>query len=261
MIRDVNQQVLTYSLAGASLQENFQTLQQSLSTKVVAANYFQHCEFMVGEGQKKCLEDVAVGLDVAIQEMQANGNDSISLDWLLSLIQRFLPVDPLIAAANADSLNNDVGAISSGINSLFLPAWESAVFTILNGFMLAYQHFLELSLLLTALIGPLAVGGSLLPGGPKALFAWLAGFFTVGLAKLSFNIVAGLAATAAAASSQMPEQFPFYMIFGVVKPQFCRELYLLGLVLLFGMLLPVRLKDWLMGAMRWSPKMGQCSKL
>ena len=218
LIRDVNQQVLTYSLAGASLQDNFETLQQSLGTKVIAANYFQHCEYLVGESQRKCLQEVAVGLDFAIREMQANGNHNPSLDWLLILIQRILPADPLTATANANSLSDDFGKIQAGLNSLFLPAWESAVFTLLNGFMQAYQHFLELSLLLTALMGPLAVGGSIIPGGQKVLFAWLTGFFTVGFAKLSFNIVSGLAATAAAANTSMPEQFPFYMIFAVLAP-------------------------------------------
>jgi hypothetical protein len=50
-------------------------------------------------------------------------------------------------------------------------------------------------MLLTALLGPLAVGGSLLPVGQKAIFAWLTGFFSVGMIKLCFNIISGLVAT------------------------------------------------------------------
>ncbi|MEQ8385670.1 MAG: hypothetical protein RH949_25265 [Coleofasciculus sp. A1-SPW-01] len=49
-------------------------------------------------------------------------------------------------------------------------------------------------MLLTGLLGPLAVGGSLLPVGNKAIFAWLTGFFSVGMVKLSFNIINGLVA-------------------------------------------------------------------
>lgn len=202
----VNQQVLEYTLAGSSLQENFQQLQQAVGNSVIAANYFQHCEFLVGEAQKQCLEEVAAQLEVALQQQQAAGNNSLPLDWLLGVVQ------DLLAAANQgpNQLGRELG-------NLFLPVWESAVFSVLNGFMVAYQHILELSLLLTALMGPLAVGGSLLPGGPKALSAWLTGFFAVGFAKLAFNITAGLAATAASANT-MPDQLPLYAIFGLLAP-------------------------------------------
>lgn len=202
----VNQQVLDYALAGSSLQENFRQFQQSVSNQVIAANYFQHCEFLVGEAQKQCLAEVAAGLEVALQQQQAAGNHSLALDWLLGVVQ-----DLLAAATDSPAqLGRELG-------SLFLPAWESAVFSVLNGFMVAYQHILELSLVLTALMGPLAVGGSLLPGGPKALSAWLTGFFAVGFAKLAFNITAGLAATAASANT-MPDQLPLYAIFGLLAP-------------------------------------------
>ncbi|MFB2771901.1 hypothetical protein ACE1AT_21825 [Pelatocladus sp. BLCC-F211] len=60
---------------------------------------------------------------------------------------------------------------------------------------LGFQWIVEMSLLLTALMGPLAVGGSLLPVGKKSIFAWLVGFFSVGLVKLSYNIICGLVAT------------------------------------------------------------------
>jgi hypothetical protein len=62
-------------------------------------------------------------------------------------------------------------------------------------FGIAFQWVVEVSLLLTALLAPLAVGGSLLPIGQKAIFAWLTGFFSVGIVKLSFNIIVGLIAT------------------------------------------------------------------
>ncbi len=48
---------------------------------------------------------------------------------------------------------------------------------------IAFQWIIEVCMLLTALLGPLAVGGSLLPVGQKAIFAWLTGFFSVGMIK------------------------------------------------------------------------------
>ena len=62
-------------------------------------------------------------------------------------------------------------------------------------FSIAFQWVVEVSMLLTALLGPLAVGGSLLPVGQKAIYGWLVGFFSVGMIKLCFNIISGLVAT------------------------------------------------------------------
>jgi len=62
-------------------------------------------------------------------------------------------------------------------------------------FAIAFQWIVEVCMLLTALLGPLAVGGSLLTVGNKAMFAWLTGFFSVGMIKLCFNIISGLVAT------------------------------------------------------------------
>ena len=68
---------------------------------------------------------------------------------------------------------------------------------IINWFIalgITFQWIVEISLLLIGLLGPLAVGGSLLPVGSKAIFAWLIGFFSVGIVKLCFNVIAGLLA-------------------------------------------------------------------
>ena len=53
----------------------------------------------------------------------------------------------------------------------------------------------EATLLLTALLGPLAVATTLLPVGAKPIFAWLASFWGVAITKLSLTIVTGLITT------------------------------------------------------------------
>ncbi|MDX2096735.1 MAG: hypothetical protein SFW36_03080 [Leptolyngbyaceae cyanobacterium bins.59] len=53
----------------------------------------------------------------------------------------------------------------------------------------AFQRTIESCLLVTALAGPLAVGASLLPFGNKPIFAWLSALLSLGLAKLSYNLL------------------------------------------------------------------------
>ncbi|MCC2693472.1 hypothetical protein IQ240_12885 [Nodularia sp. LEGE 04288] len=70
---------------------------------------------------------------------------------------------------------------------------------------------------MTALIGPLAVGGSLLPYGAKSIFAWLTGYFTVGMAKLSFNIIVGFAAQLMI-TSRADQPLFFLFVIGIIAP-------------------------------------------
>ena len=91
--------------------------------------------------------------------------------------------------------NNDSNFLE-GINDFFnTNIFQLTVRGLLLAFSIAFQWIIEVSMLLTALLGPLAVGGSLLPVGNKAIFAWLTGFFSVGMVKLCFNIISGLVAT------------------------------------------------------------------
>ena len=71
---------------------------------------------------------------------------------------------------------------------------QSLVQTLLLAFQWAFANILEISMLLTALMGPIAVAGSLLPFDTKSIFAWLIGFFSLGMAQISYNIIVGLCA-------------------------------------------------------------------
>lgn len=59
----------------------------------------------------------------------------------------------------------------------------------------SFRWLIEAIMLLIGILGPLAVGGTLLPValGAKPIVVWLSGFFAIGLAKISFNTLAGLA--------------------------------------------------------------------
>jgi hypothetical protein len=100
---------------------------------------------------------------------------------------------------------------------------------------IAFQWLIEASLLLTATLGPLAVGGSLLPVGAKPLFAWLTGFFSLAIAKLSFNILSGLVSLAVLnAGDSHPLIAPFFL--GLLAPILSLALASGGGMTVFGAL-------------------------
>ena len=136
--------------------------------------------------------------------------------WILKSVDK---IDRAVQEASSSSnilegvFNKLTAAYSAEIGSVVTSFITSLLLALNN----AYQWGLELSLLLTALMGPLAVGGSLLPIGSRAIVAWLTGFFTVGLAKLSFNIILGLAGQLIA-TAEASQPMIFLAFIGIVAP-------------------------------------------
>jgi hypothetical protein len=145
--------------------------------------------------------------------------------------------DSLIPANNNAQNQNFFDAIKNGIANIFNNIGDgigSAVaFVPLQGvkfFLLtvgnAFQVIVEIALLLTGLLGPLAVGGTLLPVGQKAIFAWMVGFYSIGMVKLCYNIMVGLFSTLLVSGDGWLD-LGFALVMGILAP-------LLSLVLAVG---------------------------
>ncbi|MGH2412547.1 MAG: hypothetical protein ACRDEA_02395, partial [Microcystaceae cyanobacterium] len=228
-INVVNQKVLESVLTGVNLQETFAQLQQAVGSRLVVSDYFQQCEYLSGDEQLACLKETAVKLKDELAKLPANTSASSFLSQLVDALGALGSAVSLGDFNPFDPSSGIPAQVGKKIGSLMTPVWESAVFSLLGGFMQAYQHFLEISLYLTAMVSPLAVGGSLLPIGARPLLAWTIGFFSIGLAKLAFNLTAGLAAVAAAnGSTLMDDQMYLYVIFGFFAPMLSGGLSVLG---------------------------------
>jgi hypothetical protein len=164
IINQVNQTILTSTSGSLQLQEAYQQALSQLGNEAVAKSLASQCA-AVGEPiqQAECLKNATQQAGSSPQ--QSSGDNIFTRDYGKE--------------------------IQEGISNVFAVAVKGW----LIAFGIAFQWIVEVSLLLTALLGPLAVGGSLLPVGQRAIFAWLTGFFSVGMVKLSFNIIVGLVAT------------------------------------------------------------------
>jgi hypothetical protein len=163
IINQVNQTVLASTSSSVSLQDAYKQIMQETGKQDVAQGLISQCASVADPDQQKaCLDNAK-----AQSQQIAGGQQS-------SGFQKFL---------------DDVGGVlQTNLLTMAARGW-------LMAFGIAFQWVVEVSMLLTGLLAPLAVGGSLLPIGQKAIFAWLTGFFSVGIVKLSFNIIVGLIAT------------------------------------------------------------------
>ncbi len=204
IINEANSQVISITMAGVKLDELYQEANGNIGLQSMISNFIQPCQSLTGEAQVQCLNQaVAQGQNLVNSYQTAFGNKG----WLEN-IQGFL-----------DGLTGGItdGGLDVGVFGLLKPLWMPIVVSILYWMQLAYQNLLEASLVITALLGPIAIGGSLLPYGPRAVFAWLTGFFSVGFARLCFNVIVGLTSVVAT-SSEGGDPFSFALFAGLFAP-------------------------------------------
>ncbi len=163
IINQTNQTLLASTSASIQLQEAYQQVMLKTGSGDAIQSLVNQCNTIADPSlQAQCLQNASQ----QAKQISAELNQDNRPEWLKSVSDFF----------------------NTNIFQLTVRAW-------LLGLAIAFQWIVEICLLLTALLGPLAVGGSLLPVGQKAIFAWLTGFFSVGMIKLCFNIISGLVST------------------------------------------------------------------
>lgn len=212
-INNTNTVVLRLAASGTDLRGAFQRAVGVEGVRSAIGNAIQNCKTssLTPEESIRCLEDAKQTLGQQYPDYFRASNSPFSP--LVQTIDRIIqaPIDAIKNKANP--LQVLFSPFSAYIGSRVIEI-VSVILLGLNG---AYQWGIELTMIVTAFLGPLAVGGSLLPYGPKAIFAWLTGYFTVGMAKLSFNIIVGFAGQLMA-TSRADQPLFFLFTIGIIAP-------------------------------------------
>lgn len=192
-INNVNKFVLENAAASANLRANFQGVLESQTARLAMGNAINNCQQKSKTPQENidCLKQTKEQFQAEFPTLFVKSGGGLP-GPLNDIVQK---IDRAVSSVG-DAIENGDNPLEiafSPINALIGSNLMELVTIIMLGLNGAYQWAIELTFLLTALLGPLAVGGSLLPSGSKPIFAWLTGFFSVGMAKLSFNIITGFA--------------------------------------------------------------------
>ncbi len=188
ILNQINTQVLAITISGVRLDELYQQANGNIALQGLISVSFGACRSLTGEAQAQCLNQAVNQAQTLLNSYQSNLGGGNWLDGIQSFLNT---IGGLITGNGADI----------SLFGMLKPLWMPIVVSVLYWMQIAYQNLLEAGLLITALFGPIAVGGSLLPYGPKSIFAWLTGFFSIGFARICFNIIVGLAAVVATDSS------------------------------------------------------------
>jgi hypothetical protein len=176
-LNTVNQQVVTAADANKNYQ---QALNMGVAEEVAGAT-LRPCQSLTGEQQTQCFIRAREKIEMLWQEYRNLYGDKT---WIGKLENK------------VNQIAYGTGNVSeNSFNSLLGSTIETSIKNFLISLQYAFQNLIEATMLLVAALGPLAVGGSLLPIAGKPIFAWLTGFLSLGIAKISFNIIAVLTAT------------------------------------------------------------------
>jgi hypothetical protein len=213
VIHTLSNQVLEVTLLDVKLRDAVQSAtSRSAITSEISAQLSQ-CEGMVGQKQIDCLTAANAQVQATINEYQG----FIPLPDSLRNIARAIDG----AVQTAQSENNPIsGAVfgTAGFFAGFLGSVNQEIIQyVLLAFQWAFTNILEISMLLTGLMGPFAVAGSLLPFEAKPLFAWLTGFFSLGMAQVSYNIIVGLAGVVVV-NADVTDTLGFLVIISLLAP-------------------------------------------
>lgn len=189
VIHEVSGNVLQATINGVSIAEAIRGTMGNRALQSSVSSIASQCTGLIGQEQVDCLESASQQIQELLNAYQQS-YPNINLPPYLEELAR----GGWGAARLANPLLTFAMGGPGGIVTALTDTLKFQAEAILMGFQWAFANFLEAAMLLTALIGPLAIAGLLLPYQGKPFFAWLTGFFSLGMAEVSYNLITGLVA-------------------------------------------------------------------
>lgn len=202
----VNDKAMQLQVDQVSIQQAYDGVMAKIAAQQAASDRMSECSEKSKEEYKKCVQKQFEKAKKDAKEIEKQLPDDASKP-----VKEFIGKLDDLSGLNATPWGEK--------RSLVGRQQMTYVRAILMAAQSAFQHLTEAALLLTALLGPLAVGGSLIPviDGAKPLVAWATGFWSIGLMKLSYNIVVGMIASVQFHASTQ-ESVAFLVVVALLSP-------------------------------------------
>lgn len=177
------------------------------------------CYGMVGQKQIDCLKAANQQVE---ETLGAARSQFPAIENLLGGVQALQRgIQGAVETAEGQLQGGDLAGAGTGAIAGFLSGFMGSAFqdvarVFLWAFQWGFTNILEIAMLLTGLISPFAVAGAFMFDG-RSLWAWLTGFFAMGLAKVSYNIIVGLAAVVVV-NANATDTLGFLVIMSILAP-------------------------------------------
>ena len=211
--------VLEIQVGDVSMLEALNDVVISQQAKDLIQREYTSCEAKEGQAQVDCLIEAGERAQRRLQEEYRDPGF-----WPPGVQRLWERVRAITDKIEQDSQTSDDRRFVNPLGDILVEtvvqtANQALALKLLKGWQWAFSSILELAMLLTGLMGPIAVAGSAMPLQGRPLWAWLTGFFSLGMAKFSYNIIIGLAAMVlVTADAQSQSDFGFLLLIGILAP-------------------------------------------
>ena len=219
VINEQTQLVLNIQIEEVSMLEALNDVVVSQQAKEIIQREYSDCESKEGQAQVDCFVEAGKRTEKILEkEYRDTGFWSPGVQRLWGRVKAITEkVEEQAQTSDERQYVNPLGDIL--VETVVQTANQALAQKFLKGWQWAFSSILELAMILTGLMGPIAVAGSAMPLQGRPLWAWLTGFFSLGMAKFSYNIIIGLAATVVvSAEAQAQGDFGFLLLIGVLAP-------------------------------------------
>jgi hypothetical protein len=218
LINAQTQIVLEVQVGEVTMAEALNDVIISQQAKALIQREYAECEAKEGQAQIDCfLEAGERAQQILDEEYRSRGFWSAGVQRLSTRIQQITQKIEQDYQDGSPPPSNPLGDLL--VDTLVQTGSHALAEQILKGWQWAFANILELAMLLTGLIGPIAVAGSAVPMQGRPLWAWLTGFFSLGMAKFSYSVIVGLAATVVVtAEVQTQSDFGFLLLISILAP-------------------------------------------
>lgn len=212
LLHDTNQKVLAITSTRFALDEAYQLAKYNVEARTAIGEEIKQCQSLIGEEQLSCFERAELEAEKIISDRNLKGNY-----WTGILNRMKTAIDEAKNTAANVVLGDVYTTVTAGIGSLIGAANQAVLKGVLLATHTGFQQAFEMALLMTALLGPLAVGGTMMPLPSRPLIAWITAMFSIGIAKLSLNIMTGVTASLIA-NAESGDHFWFLIFIAFFAP-------------------------------------------
>lgn len=177
-------QVLDFTFAGISISEALQKIQNTNVANARAREIFAECVDKTGLALNDCISDPAKTQQATeLLQMLGGANGQTA------------PLDGNLLTQTGNFL---LGSLTGVIAFPFL----NLITVVLIGLQWAFVNGIEVSLLLTGLFAPIALGFSMIPSAGPTIVSWFSGYVALFLMQLGYVMVVGFTANVIALTEQ-----------------------------------------------------------
>lgn len=194
-INDRAESILLVQLGSLTVQDALQDVILTDQARDRIQAVFADCEAKEGQAQLDCLKQAGEQATAIVKEYEEAGFFSPGLRRLggnLNQLNQEMAdrnnISPTWNFLWSKEIPGDMAQL------IYQSAAGGASRSLLKSFQNWFTYGFEFSMLLTGLLGPLAVAASIIPKQPRALFSWIIAFGSIGILKLSYNLLVGFAA-------------------------------------------------------------------